>query len=119
CLAGLRTRLIDIRTDLGQLQIARRMTARSQNRFGALVVSSARDARPDDGQYRSFSFFRRTTMSAKLYQFAEEKAKRLALRTNTDPFGGGHDGHAGSSTNRRAPARGTAAARTHVEGTRP
>jgi hypothetical protein len=43
CLAGLRTRLIDIRTDLGQLQIARRMTARSQNRFGALVVESTAD----------------------------------------------------------------------------
>jgi hypothetical protein len=43
CLAGLRTRLIDIRTDLRQLQIARRMTARSQNRFGALVVESTAD----------------------------------------------------------------------------
>jgi hypothetical protein len=35
--------VIDIRTDLGQLQIARRMTARSQNRFGALVVESTAD----------------------------------------------------------------------------
>jgi len=51
CLAGLRARLIDIQTDPRQLQIARRITARSQNRFGAPAVESttgsSRDYRED------------------------------------------------------------------------